>query len=170
MVLAAYWAATLVNFKGIKASGWISTIGVILGTLGPGLLVIVLGLVWLGTGEPTTIHFAPAAFLPNLTHAGTIVLALGVLLTSFVGMEMSASHAQEVNNPQRDYPRAILFSAIIILLLAILGTIALAVVIPPEEINPIDGFMQVVQKLQQTFHLHGIVRVLAVFVAFGLFG
>ena len=51
-------------------------------------------------------------------------------------MEMSASHAEEVNNPERDFPRAILCSTIIILALAIIGTIALAAIIPPDQVNP----------------------------------
>ena len=169
MVLALYWAATLINFRGMKASGKISAIGVIVGTLAPGVLLILVGIYWLSSGEPTTIRFSASALLPNVSHLSTVVLALGALLTSFVGMEMSASHAEEVKNPKRDFPRAILFSTIIILALAIIGTIALAAIVPPGQVNPLNGFMQAVEKIEATFHLDGLVRVLAIIVTFGLF-
>ena len=169
MVLALYWSATAVNLRGMKASGLISTIGVIIGTLAPGVLVTLVGLYWLASGEPTTLHFTASSFMPDVTHIRTVVLALSALLTSFVGMEMSASHAEEVKNPSRDFPRAILFSTIIILGLAIAGTIGLAAIIPPGQINPIHGFMQAIQKIEATFGVPGLVRVIAALVTFGLF-
>ena len=169
MVLALYWAATLINLRGMKASGRISTVGVIVGTLAPGVFIILVGMYWLGSGKPTELRFSASEFVPNVTHLRTVVLALGALLTSFVGMEMSASHAEEVDNPERNFPRAILFSTVIILALAIAGTIALAAIVPPEQIDPLHGFMQAVEKIEATFHLDGLVRLLAVIVTFGLF-
>jgi len=169
MVLALYWAATLMNLRGMKASGRISAVGVMVGTLAPGVFIILVGMYWLGSGKPTELRFSASAFLPDVTHLRTVVLALGALLTSFVGMEMSASHAEEVDNPKRNFPRAILFSTVIILALAIAGTIALAAIIPPGQVDPIHGFMQAAEKIEATFHLDGLVRVLAVIVTFGLF-
>ncbi len=169
MVLALYWAATLINFRGMKVSGRISTVGVMVGTLAPGVFIILVGIYWLGSGEPTTLHFSASALLPDVAHLRTVVLALGALLTSFVGMEMSASHAEEVDNPKRNFPRAILFSTVIILALAITGTIALSAIVPSAQVNPLNGFMQAAQKIEATSHIDGLTRVLAVVVAFGLF-
>lgn len=169
LVLALYWAATMINLRGMKSSGRISTVGVIVGTLAPGAFIILVGAYWLASGEPTTLQFSVAALLPNVTSLGTTVLALGVLLTSFVGMEMSASHAEEVDNPKRNFPHAILFSTVIILTLAVAGTIALAVIVPPDEVSPLNGFMQAIERIEAAFHLDGLVRVMALIVTFGLF-
>ena len=168
-VIVLYWLATFINLHGMKASGRISAIGVIVGTLVPGLLLILVGIYWLTSGEPTSLRFSADALLPDMANPSVVVLALGALLTSFVGMEMSASHAEEVDNPKRNFPRAILFSTIIILALAIVGSIALAVIVPPDQVNPIHGFMDAVAKVETTFHVDGLVRVLAVVVTFGLF-
>ncbi len=169
MVLALYWSATLVNLRGMKASGRISAIGVIVGTLIPGILVTLVGFYWLGSGRPTALRFTASAFVPEVAHVRTVVLALGALLTSFVGMEMSASHAEEVRSPKRDYPRAILFSTVMILALAIAGCVGLAAIVPPGQVQPIHGFMQAIQRIEATFGVDGLVRVMAVIVTFGLF-
>jgi len=46
VILAVYWGATLMNFRGMKTSGWLTTAGVIGGTIFPALLIIGLGLLW----------------------------------------------------------------------------------------------------------------------------
>src|SRR3989344_3246081 len=40
VILAGYWGMTLLNYLGIKTSGWFSTIGVIIGTIVPGVFII----------------------------------------------------------------------------------------------------------------------------------
>ncbi len=70
-----------------------------------------------------------------------IVFFTGVLL-SLCGMEMSAIHARDVRHPQRDYPKAILLSAVLIIGLSILGVLSIASVIPQKEISLVAGSMQ----------------------------
>lgn len=174
VVLAAYWTSTLVNFRGLKASSLISTLGVIVGTLVPAMVLIGFGAAWWLAGSPrsdgTQLVLSAHSLLPDVRDPSRMVLALSMLLTSFVGMEMSASHAQEVRDPKRDYPRAILIATVVILGLAIIGTIALVAVIPPTGIDAETGVMQMVQIVQQQYNLPGLVRLAAVLIAFGLFG
>ena len=42
VMLVVYWGATFVNFFGMKASGLISSIGTIAGTIIPGCLLIIM--------------------------------------------------------------------------------------------------------------------------------
>ncbi|QDU74564.1 Glutamate/gamma-aminobutyrate antiporter [Bremerella volcania] len=174
VVLAAYWTSTLVNFRGLKASSLISTLGVIVGTLLPAIVLIGFGAVWwlkaLPRSDGTQLVLSAHSLLPDVSHPSRMVLALSMLLTSFVGMEMPASHAQEVRNPQRDYPRAILIATVVILGLAIVGTTALIIVIPPAGIDAETGVMRMVQIVQQQHDLPGLVHLAAVLIAFGLFG
>ena len=46
VILVVFWALTIINFFGMKVSGWVSTVGVILGTLIPGAILIIMGLWW----------------------------------------------------------------------------------------------------------------------------
>ncbi len=169
VILAVYWGATLVNFRGMKTSGWISTVGVIGGTLVPGTLIIVLGVAWLALGNPSQVQLSGAAFVPDLSRMSSIVLAASTLLF-FAGMEVSATHAQEVKNPQRDFPKAILIAAWVVLAVFILGTLSIAVVVPREKISLVAGLMQAFSAFLDKFHLAWMIPVVALLIAFGVFG
>ncbi len=169
VILAVYWGATLVNFRGMKTSGWISTAGVIGGTLVPGALIIGLGIAWLALGNPSQVQLSGAAFVPDLGKMSGIVLAASTLLF-FAGMEVSATHAQEVKNPQRDYPKAIFIATLLVLAVFILGTLSVAVVVPREKISLVAGLMQAFTVFLNKFHLAWLIPVIALLIAFGVFG
>lgn len=169
VILVVYWGATLANFLGMKLSGRISTAGVMLGTLIPGALLVILGITWLITGDPSRVPITKSALVPDLSNFHNIVLAAGILLY-FAGMEVSAVHAQEVRNPQRDYPRAIFISTIIVLLVFVLGTVSIAIVVPQASISLVAGLMQAFTSFLSAFHLAWLVPIIAIFIAFGVFG
>ena len=169
VILAVYWGATLVNFRGMKTSGWISSVGVIGGTLVPGALIIILGIIWVAMGKPVQIPLTTGVLVPDLGNFSNIVLAASILL-AFAGMEMSAVHAQEVNNPRRDYPKAIFLATIIVLLVFVLGTVAIAIVVPAAKISLVAGLMEAFTVFLHSFHLAWLVPVIALLVAFGAFG
>ena len=64
----------------------------------------------------------PSININTLPFLATIVLM-------FAGMEMAGFHALEVRNPQKDYPKAMLLSALIIFVLTVIGTLAIAIVV-----------------------------------------
>jgi amino acid transporter len=101
--LSAFWIMTLINLKGMKISGWISSFGMIFGTFLPAAVIIGLGFLWYFSGSPLQIEFNLDSFVPNLSSPEQLVIFTGILL-SFCGMEMSAIHARDVQNPQRNYP------------------------------------------------------------------
>ena len=169
MILAIYWGATLLNFRGLKLSGWITTVSVICGTLIPGALIIALGCTWLISGNPSQVTFSLANTIPNFSHFNTITFLAGVLLL-FAGMEVSAAHAQEVKNPQRDYPRAILLATLIALVVFILGTLAITIVVPQTELSLTAGLLQAFTAFFDAYHIGALVPLLALLIAFGTVG
>ncbi|UCH79432.1 MAG: amino acid permease [Candidatus Coatesbacteria bacterium] len=169
VILAVYWGATLANFRGMRASGLISTVGVIGGTLVPGALIIGLGVAWLALGHPSQVQWSGGAFLPDLSQMGSVVLAASTLLF-FAGMEVSATHAQEVKNPRRDYPKAIFVATVVVLAVFVLGTLAIAVVVPREKISLVAGLMQAFTVFLDQFRLAWLIPVVALLIAVGVFG
>ena len=141
MVLTIFWTATLINFRGLKASGIISTICVIIGTLLPAGIIIFCGVLWMAKGGALQIAFSWKNLIPDLSNVQNIVFLAGSLLL-FAGMEISAVHVKEVENPQKGYPKAILMAVSVILFVSVLGTLSIAVVIPKSEISLVAGVLQ----------------------------
>lgn len=168
VVLVLFWGATFANLFGMKISGRISDLGAICGTLIPATIIIILGAVWFFQGSPSQIEFSFDSLIPELTLEHTVFFA-GILL-AFGGMEMSAVHAKDVQNPQRDYPRAILLSVVLVLGLSLLGVLSIAAVIPRTEISLTAGTMQAFSVFLNQYNLKAFIPVIAIVMAIGLFG
>ena len=169
MILMLSWAMTFVNFRGMKLSGMISSFAVSVGVIFPAALVILLGIFWILSGNPMQIEFTAQAAIPDIANVAGLVFFVGVLL-GFCGIEMSAFHAMEVKDPQKDFPKAILLSALIILAISVLGSLAIAVVIPQDAIQLNAGIMQAFQYFFNAYNLDWVVPIIAFLVAVGSVG
>jgi putative glutamate/gamma-aminobutyrate antiporter len=167
IILLVYWGATLANFRGMKTSGKITSIGVVSGTIVPGLLIIIFAVLWFLGGDPIQMDISWDAFFPDMSSMQNIALAAGVVL-AFAGMEMSAVHAQEVKDPQRDYPKAILIATTIILVVMILGTLAVSMVVPQKQISLVAGVMEAFTDYLDMYNLAWLIPVVAVLITFGV--
>ena len=56
-------------------------------------------------------------------------------LPLYAGMEMGGIHVKDVNNPSKNYPKAVFIGALITVLIFVLGTFALGVIIPAKDIS-----------------------------------
>ena len=166
VILVGFWGMTLLNYLGIKTSGWFSTIGVIVGTILPGLFVILLGLKWVVGGHPIQTELSWQATIPSLNHLGNLSFLAG-LFFAFAGLEVFASYASDVQNPQKNYPRAILLSAFITFFLFMLGSLAIAVVIPNNEISLVAGLMEAFHAFFQSYNLNWVLPVMAILLVIG---
>lgn len=165
MMLVLFWGTTFINFLGIKISGWVSTLGVILGTILPISVMIVLAAVWYFSGNALQIHVTKQALTPHFAW-GQIAYLAGLVL-SYAGMQVAAFHAHDVKNPQRDYPRAILLAMIVIVAASILGTLAIAIIVPQQQISLVAGVMQTITAFLSAFHLSGLIPICALLVVLG---
>ncbi len=168
-IVVTFWITTCANLLGMRASGWISTFGVIGGTLIPGGLIIALGILWVTTGNPIQISFNLDSFIPDMSSPPQLVFFSGVVL-ALGGLEMSAVHARDVQNPQKNYPRAILLSAILILGLYLLGVLAIAVVVPQSQINLVSGSIQAFSYFVNAYGLNWLTPLMVLLLAVGAFG
>lgn len=140
-VLIIYWAVTLINCCGMKASSIMSTIGALIGTIAPMVFIIVLGIAYVVQGMPMNIEFSWKEFWPQGSQSGNLAFLTNVLF-GLLGLEMAATHAAEMRNPTRDYPRSLFISSVIILGTIVLASLAIAIVIPNRDLNLATGVMQ----------------------------
>ncbi len=155
VVLITFWGCTALNFFGMRISSAVSTFGSILGTLGPMIMIILLAAMWLKRGNAPEISFSTTSLFPKLPHFSVIAefVFFSQIVFSLLGLEMSSVHALEVNNPKKDYPKALLISAVIILLSLILASLAIAVVVPPSKLSNLTGIIQAFNLFAEEFSL-----------------
>jgi amino acid transporter len=166
VMVIAFWGTTLVAFLGEKASSRFTSFGVIAGSIIPAVLIIIMGLAYVFTGKPIQLPpFSLSAAVPTINLSTLPFIATVVLL--FAGMEMAGFHALEVRNPQKDFPQGMLLSAAIIFVLTVLGTLAIAIVVPASQLNLAAGLMQAFQAFLTAFGLDGLLAPLAILVAVG---
>jgi len=169
IILVLFWAATYLNCRGMRTSNFLSTFGAIVGTLTPMAFIIILALVWILNKHPMAISFKLHDFLPNLSSFQNLTL-LTAMLYGLVGMEMSAAHAREVKNPQKDYPKAMIWSTVIILFSMVFGSLAVAIVVPPEKLNIVSGLLEAFRLFFIKFNLQGLMPLVACLIIIGALG
>ena len=105
VVLIIYWAATFISLKGMGWVGKVSKIGGLVGTIIPAGLLVLLAIIYLSTGGQSQMDFS-GNFFPDLSHFDNLVLAASIFLF-YAGMEMGGIHVKDVENPSKNYPKAV---------------------------------------------------------------
>ena len=169
VIVCSFWGATFVNLCGMRSSAWFSNICAIFGLLLPMSLIIGLGAAWMLDGNPLHIQFDTPSILPHWQDRSMWV-SLTAIMLSFCGVEIATVHANDVENPQKAFPRALAYSVLIILSTLILGSLAIAVVLPQQDINLVAGIMQAFDAFFAQYHLLWLMPIIAVMLVMGGFG
>ena len=164
-----FWGATFLNLRGIKASSILSSIGAICGTFIPSILLIGLGVWWFSDARPIEISFTWDSFVPNLGSVPQMALLAGVII-SLLGIEMSAVHAADVKNPQKNYPKAILLSSIMLIIFSVLGVLSIAMVVPKAKILLSAGCLQAFAFFFDSLNLKWLISAMALVITVGGLG
>lgn len=152
LLLAAVW----LNLIGLNVGKWLQNAGGV-GTYAPLLMLSgVAGLLWLRNGSAT--HFTLAAFLPAWDW--DTVNFWSQIAFAFTGIELVSAMSEEVRDPQRTLPRAILGSGVLIAGMYILGTIAVLAILPADQVDTKSGVFQAITHGSSLLRM-GIVGVIA---------
>ncbi|MBQ2435982.1 MAG: amino acid permease [Bacteroidaceae bacterium] len=166
VVLAIYWLATFISLKGMSWVGKVSKIGGLVGTIIPAGLLVVLAIVYLVTGGHSQLDFH-GSFFPDLTNFNNLVLASSIFLF-YAGMEMGGIHVKDVENPSRNYPKAVFIGSFVTVLIFILGTYSLGIIIPKSEINLTQSLLVGFDRYFAYIRASWLSPVIAVALAFGV--
>ena len=166
VVLVIYWVATFISLKGIGWVGKVSKWGGIIGTIIPAALLIILAAVYLLSGGVNNLD-VKEGFFPDLTNFNNLVLASSIFLF-YAGMEMMGIHVMEVDNPKRNYPRAIIIGSLVTVLIFILGTFSLGIVVPAKEISLTQTLLIGFDNYFKYLHISWMGPIIAIALVFGV--
>ena len=142
VILVVYWLSTLIAFRGVEAFAAVGSKGFIAGTIIPAAGLVIFALLFMMKGGQSDLTpVSQAQFLPTFTGIASIVLIVSNFL-SYAGMEMNAVHVNEMDNPAKNFPKAIGLATIVILLVFIFPTLAISVGVPSSSINLTQGVLQ----------------------------
>lgn len=163
------WLLAFTQFGGTKYTAQIAKVGFFAGILLPALLLVALAIWHISSGDKLQIVMDSSTFVPDFTKIGTLVVFVAFIL-SYMGVEASATHVNEMKNPGRDYPVAMFLLMVTAIVLSSIGGLAVASVIPLDQINLSAG---VVQTFQALIISHGAgfewaVRVVAALLVLGV--
>ena len=160
------WVVLILNMIGLRIGKWVQNVGGI-STWIPGGIVIVLGAIYLASrGSATPFDFealAPAIHTDTLTFWSYICFA-------FAGFELITLLGGEVKDPERNIPRSIVVGGVIATVIYVLGTLALIVSLPSQEISMISGVLQAINAQAKAFGIPYLSNVLAILLILGIFG
>lgn len=169
VILIVFWSLTLLGLNGLRASAAFASICAIVGMIIPMGIIIVLAAIWLIQGNPLAIDFSLKNLIPHWQDSQSWV-SLTAIMTSFLGMELAAVHVRNVRSPQKNFPRAMFFSVLLILTTMIFGSLAIAFVLPAEEINLVEGVMQAFNNFFRTYHLTALMPIIVLLLLLGSVG
>lgn len=161
VIIVLFWSCVLIAVRGLVAADRLASWGILIGTLIPGLLLVVLAVSYLAQGFHSAAPLNAHHVLPPWHGLTSIVLIVNAFFT-YAGVEVNAVHVDELRQPAREFPRAILLAVILILLVFILPTLAISVAVPAGHISLTAGVMQAFKYLLGHFSLGFLEPVVAV--------
>jgi amino acid transporter len=178
--IVSYWLATLLALRGNALLAKVAKYGFLVGTVVPGAVLVGLFVYWLMSGHlpgwSTANNSAVTQvvgganqprWIPLLTGFGSLAF-LGNIMLLFAGVESQAVHVGEMKNPKRGFPTAMLFAAGISVAVFLLGSLAVAGLVPYNHIVLTAGVFEAMQTvLVGVWHMNWIVQVLALLVCYG---
>ena len=104
------------------------------------------------------IDLSPDKLVPNIDF--TYITNLSILVFAVGGIEKISPYVNKTDgNPAREFPKSIIFTVIMVLVCALLGTVAMGMMFDPAEVNAnfnsyvANGSYWAFQKLGQYYHV-----------------
>ena len=168
MGFAAFWLTVTVvlNVRGVDSGKWLNNICSI-GSIVPLALLITMAVVsWHKFGSATP--FTVASLTPHLSIDNAVFWS-GVFF-AFGGVEAASAMGDEIQNPRKTIPWAILVGGIIVTAGYFGGTAALLVALPSTAVSGLQGFVNGLHTLSDRLGLGWILIPTALLVGLNAVG
>jgi len=137
VILISYWSVTLLNLKFdmVKIAGnWGAVIGVYI----PFVFLVLLGVIYMIKNgiQPNSYlgNFKPRDIIPNFGDLGSLTYLSGIIFI-FAGVEISSVHANNIENPKRNYPIAVIASVILLAIFNIIAGLTVSNAVPRGKLE-----------------------------------
>jgi amino acid transporter len=161
------WLAIVLNMIGLRTGKWVQNLGAI-GTWLPATVLVVLGVI-AGIRFGSSTHFSLSSMMPDFGALDTISF-WATMCFGFAGLELASVMGDEIRDPERTVPRAIVISGVIITAIYILGTGSMLVVFKPGHVDIISGIVQSIGSVGDRLGMPWLLSVIAISITVGGIG
>jgi amino acid transporter len=159
-------AATLMNVVGLDVGKWLHNVGALAMWIPVGIIIVMGLIAWHRYGSATsfTLHsMTPSTHLNDIIFWSVLTFALG-------GSETASFMGEEIKNPRRSIPLALLFGGVTVALCYIVGTAAVLLALPSGEVSSLQGLVQAISKTASRVGFPGVLPVAAFLIALSNIG
>jgi amino acid transporter len=161
VIMVCYWSGVFISSRGTKGVAGLAGAGLIIGTLIPGALLVALGAIYLGQGNPSAAPMTAENLFPQWAGIASLVLIVNNFL-SYSGMEMNAVHVSSLRKPGKEYPKAIFLSMVLVLLIFILPALAISWIVPADQLSLTAGVMQAFDAVLAVFNSQWLTPIIGI--------
>ncbi len=163
--LGILWLLVAANVRGMGVGKWVNNLG------GIGTAIAAVALISLAAYSITQRGSSLTASSFSLAGADwKLVSSFGTICFALVGLELASIMGDEIEEPRRILPGAVLWGGIISGVLYVGVTLAVLLAVRPEEIGVVQGVLQAISKLAGDFGLAWAVPPLALVLSISIAG
>jgi len=165
--VGSLWLMIALNLRGLGTGKWVHNLGGAGAWIVATTFILVGGWALLSHGSAEAItwkqFFVGRSDWKSLSAFGTICFGL-------VGLELASVMGDEIRNPKRDVPRAVVVAGVASGALYLASTVILLMTIPHQEVGVIQGVLQAISRMAGGVHQSWMTPVLALILASSIAG
>src|SRR6266849_6321780 len=133
------WVAVTMNILSLRYMKWVPNIGAILRLA----LLAFFALLVIVSGIQHGFHGSLGGFFP--TDTTILIGVIGVIVFQWIGFELQTNASEEMENPQRDIPRAVYAAGIISFLGYAIPIAGVVLILSTDQLSNVAGFVSAYQ-------------------------
>lgn len=133
------WGAVTMNILSLRYMKWVPNLGALLRLALLGFFAILVVI----SGAQHGFHGSLAGFFP--TDATVLIGVIGVIVFQWIGFELQTNASEEMENPQRDIPRAVYASGIIVFVGYAIPIVGVILILSTDQLSNVAGFVSAYQ-------------------------
>jgi amino acid transporter len=168
VAFAVVWLAiiTLLNIRGVDAGKWLNNVSALGGLLPLAVLFALAAAMYWRFGAAT--HITLNSLVPHWTLNNAVFWSS--VFFAFGGVEAGSAMGDEIQNPRRVIPLAILVGGSVLAIGYIAGTGALLVALPSDAVGGPDGFVNGIHLMSARLGIGWLLAPVALFVGLNAVG
>jgi len=133
------WVAVGMNILSLRYMKWVPNLGAILRLA----LLAFFAILVVISGASHGFHGSLGGFFP--TDTTVLIGVIGVIVFQWIGFELQTNASEEMDNPQKDIPRAVYASGLISFLGYAIPIIGVVLILSSDQLSNVSGFVAAYQ-------------------------